>query len=192
MKKIVVSIIALALVLSAMAAMAQDKSYTITPKIAFGYTVDGDSRDITGNAFGLLVEGQFESFPVGFEAGYLFNDKTCDLVLVDDEGALYNANGKYKGHQVPVLAVYKQSVSPDSPLYFLVGAGISINEYKWKSSVEGSVRVSESKTKFAFKAGMGYKINDNFVAELAYADYGKGSDFDIKTGQIQLALGYSF
>ncbi|MBR4748564.1 MAG: porin family protein [Abditibacteriota bacterium] len=183
MKKIVVSIIALALVLSAMAAMAQDKSYTITPKLAYGYVVDGDSRDESGNAMGILVEGQFENIPVGFETGYLFNDKRHSILGVDY---------KYKGHQLPIMATYNQAFTPDNPFYFKVGAGISINEYKDKVVGAGAIRISERKTRFAFKAGVGYKFADTFCAELTYADYGKCPNFDIKTGQIQLALGYSF
>ena len=184
MKKIVVSIIALALVLSAMAAMAQDKSYTITPKIAYGYVVDSDSRDLSGATMGILVEGNFESIPVGFETGYLFNDESC---------ALLGTPGKYKAHQVPILATYKQPFSPENPFYFNVGAGISINEYKWKDTAGLGVSVSESKTRFAYKVGVGYKFAESFVAELSYADYGKSDAVGgIKTGQVQLALGYSF
>ncbi|MBQ9359310.1 MAG: outer membrane beta-barrel protein, partial [Abditibacteriota bacterium] len=71
---------------------------------------------------------------------------------------------------------------------------ISINEYKWKPTGASIIPgYSESKTRFAYKVGVGYKFADTFCAELSYADYGKDAHTDgIKTGQIQLALGYSF
>lgn len=172
MKKFFVTIIAIAMVLSALAAMAQDeKNYTITPKIAYTYLLDGDSRDAIGSTFGILVDGTMSNIPVGLEVGYIWGDKN-DL----------------KTSQIPVLATYSQAFIPESPYYFTVGAGVSFNHYKL-SNDEGSY--SKSATKFAYKAAVGYKFAETWNAELAFVDNGKMAE-NGKTQGLQLSVGYTF
>ena len=186
MKKLFVTIIAAAMVLSALAAMAQDeKNYTITPKIAYTYLLDGDSRDVIGSTFGILVDGTISNIPVGLEVGYIWGDKNLYYTF---EGVDYTLNTKTR--QVPVLVTYSQAFIPESPFYFTVGAGVSFNHWKQSTTF---VSGSGNTTKFAYKAAVGYKFAETWNAELALVDNGKFADADnAKTQGLQLSVGYTF
>ena len=172
MKKILFTIIAVSMVLSSLAAMANDdKNFTITPKFTLNYLLDGDLKDGVGSiAYGLAVEGYTTSIPVGLEVGYLYASKSHNGI-------------KSTLTQIPILAKYKAPFTPDSNFYYDLGAGISINKGK-------AGNVSNSKTAFAFKVMGGWNITDNWIAELGYANYGNVED--VSSNAIQLNVGYNF
>ena len=172
MKKFLTAIIAVAMVLSAIAAMAyEEKAYTITPKLAYSYQMNKDTRDLVDYTFGILVEGSMSNFPVGLEVGYLWGSKKTNGI-------------KHNLDQFPILATYKAAFTPDSPFYYDLGLGFSIN--KLKESGDST----RSCTSVAFKAMAGWEFAENFVAEAGYVNYGSVDSNALHS--LQINVGYSF
>ncbi len=202
MKKIVVAIMVLTMMVSAIAAMAQaEKNFSITPRIAADFYLNGDTKDTLGKSFGLLFDIDVASLPVGFEVGYLQGSKTTDGYFTDDEGYEYGYDEKATVKQIPLLITYKYPFAEN--FYAKVGAGVSFNRGKYEVSANDEiygpvldVDSSCKKTNFAWTIGFGYNFAQNFSAELAYRDSGKfkaDDDADgVKSGAIEINVGYTF
>ena len=202
MKKIVVAIMVLTMMVSAIAAMAQsEKSFSITPRIAADFYLNGDTKDALGKSFGLLIDIDVASLPVGFEVGYLQGSKTEDGYVYDDEGYEYGADVKNTVKQIPLLVTYKYPFAEN--FYAKIGAGVSFNRCKSDLSINDEIFGPEynedtscKKTNFAWTIGFGYNFAQNFSAELAYRDSGKlksNDDADgVKSGAVELNIGYTF
>ena len=165
MKKFLMLIITTVIVLSALAVMAQDeKSYTITPRLAYNYLTDGDVRDAIGAVYGVTVDFDMAKYPVGLETGYLYGEK--------------HGNSAYS---IPFLVTYKYPIN--DVFYARAGAGFAYNK------AEGE----DSNTAFAWEIKAGYKFSTNWSAELGYVDYGDVVDgFDSSSAAIQASVGYAF
>lgn len=203
MKKIMVAVLALAMLLSALAVMADgEKSFSITPRVAANIAVDKDTKDNIGNQFGVLADINIASLPVGFETGFLAGQKSTDANLFD----IIDVDQKVTTWSVPVLVTYEYPFSDQ----FYAKAGAGINIIHTKAQYETTTPdfkfdedYSKTKTNFAFKLGFGYKFANNFSAELMYQNSGKvkydmdlpsgvGGEVEYKTSFVQFNVGYTF
>ena len=184
MKKIVVAIVALAMMVSAIAAMADsEKGFTITPRLAYNFVLDNDARDEVGDLYGISADVDIASLPVGFELGYMYGSKSTECYWGDTKLADY----KFTFQSVPVLVTYKYPFADQ--FYAKAAAGVAFD--KFKANLKNiDETVTESKTRFAFALGAGWNFLPNWSTELAYVNYGKVDDSNIDV--IQLNVGYSF
>lgn len=203
MKKIMVAVLALAMLLSALAVMADgEKSFSITPRVAANIAVDKDTKDNVGNQFGVLADIDVASLPVGFETGFLGGQKSTDVDIL----GLVDVDQKVTTWSVPVLVTYEYPFSDQ--FYAKAGAGINIIHTKAQyetttATFKYDEDYSKTKTNFAFKLGFGYKFANNFSAELMYQNSGKvkydmdlpsgvGGEVEYKTSFVQFNVGYTF
>jgi len=171
MRKILIVVITLVMITSALAVMAKDGELTITPRIAYNYLIDGDSRDVVGNNYGALVDLDWYTSPIGLEAGYFYGSKTFDGSKIDTR-------------ILPVMLNYKDVLAVEN-LYWKVSAGVAFNEFK-----NVTTGVKNKDTEFAWGAAIGINLNAATSFELGYVDYGK--EDSIKTGAIQANIGFAF
>ena len=186
MKKIVVAIVALAMMVSAIAAMAQsEKAFSITPRLAYNWVTNSDSRDAMGHQFGVLADVDIASLPVGFEVGYMYGSKTQDVV-----DGLPWTDYKTKVQSIPVMVTYAYPFA--EKFYAKVGAGVAFEKGKvtYKDAILKEYDETENKTNFAYKLGLGWNFLPNWSAEVFFNDFGKISSY--KTQGIQLNVGYTF
>jgi len=183
MKKYLMLIIAIVMLMSALAVMAQnEKAYTITPRLVYNFISDSDVSDVIGDMYGISVGVDVAKFPVGFETGYLYGSKTPDYKAANI--------GKLKTSAIPLLATYSYPVS--DAFYLKFGAGVSFNHISGMNMKVVNSN-SESNTEFAWELKAGYKFSTNWSAELGYTDFGKVvEDEDSSIAAIQLGVGYSF
>lgn len=171
MRKILIVVITLVMVTSTLAVMAKEGELTITPRIAYNYLIDGDSRDAVGSNYGVLVDFEWYTSPIGLETGYLFGNKTYEGVETDVK-------------IIPVMLTYKDILN-EGNLYWKAGAGVAFDEFK-----DDSTSDKTKDTKFAWEALIGINLNAATSFELGYVDYGKENG--IKTGAIQANIGFAF
>ena len=204
MKKLTVAVLALAMMVSALAAMAYDseKAFSITPRAAANIAVDKDTKDNIGNQFGVLADIDVASLPVGFETGFLAGQKSTDTDLF----GIVDIDQKVTTWSIPVLVTYEYPFSDQ--FYAKAGAGVNFIHTKIQyeyTDIFGKYDEDYSKTKtnFAFKVGFGYKFAENWSAELMYQNSGKvkydldlpsgvGGEVEYKTSFVQLNVGYTF
>jgi len=185
MKKYLMLIIAIFMVMSTLAVMAQnEKAYTITPRLVYNFISNSDMRDAYSSMYGLLVDFDMSKFPVGLEVGYLSSNKTTD-------GFRSPVDVETRVSSVPLLATYKYSIN--DAFYVKAGAGVAFNHLKAKEISKIEAAVSHSNNEFAWEIKAGYKFSKNWSAELGYVDYGDVLDYkDSSIAAIQLGVGYSF
>lgn len=213
MKKFVVAIMVLSMMMSAIAAMAQtEKNFSITPRIVADFAMDGDTKDYVGSQYGLLVDLDWASFPIGFETGWLGGQKSGNDVTLSNGGDIsINIDQKVDTWSVPLLLTYKYPFSSQFYADLALGANIQHDKIRWEYTVDSKKYdedYSKTKTKFAWKIGLGYKFTPNWSVELNYANNGKiKHDLDFASGipttlgideieykqnYLQLNVGYSF
>jgi len=193
MKKIVVAIMVLAMMLSAMAAMAQsEKTFSITPRLVADFALDKDTKDYVGSQYGLLIDLDFATFPIGFQTGFLGGSKSGNDVTLGDDTLSVNIDQKVTTWSVPLLLTYKYPFSEQFYGNIALGANIQHDNLRWEYTVDNQKYDEDdakTSTKFAFKLGFGYKFSQNWSVELNYANYGKiNHDIDFASG-IPQALG---
>ncbi len=193
MRKIILLMVLCAIIIGAFATFAQAENLvSITPRIAYNYANDGDTRDYLGNTFGVLVDVTALRLPVGFEVGYMAGSKT------EDEKGLpgsYERKGKY--YEIPIMVTYKHNTL--AGLYLKAGLGVSVKGTEIKYDYNGILDDAKEKandTNFAYKLGVGYKFTQNLSAEVFYYDSGKTELDDLhwegKGKYLQFNLGYTF
>ena len=173
MKKIVVTIMALVMMVSAIAAMANSENgFSITPRIAYNYVINGDTRDELGSNYGIIADVDIASLPVGFETGYIWGKKN-----------------DFKTQIIPLLVTYTYPFADQ--FYAKAGMGVAFEKVKYDGDYAFE---SESKTNFAVKLGAGWNFAQNWTLEAAYNIQGKvaGKYGDARLDTIQFNVGYTF
>ena len=191
MKKITILFVVCALLLGAVVAQAENM-VSITPRLAYNYANDGDTRDYLGNTFGVLVDVSVLRLPIGFEVGYMAGSKTAD-----DKSILGDFERKGKYYEIPIMATYKHNLL--AGLYVKAGMGVSIKRTELDYSFDDIYNDAKEKvndTNFAYKLGVGYKFTQNITAEAFYYDSGKTELEDLhwegKGRYLQFDLGITF
>ena len=201
MKKLVLAVLALAMMVSAIAAMADsEKSFSITPRIAANIAVDKDTKDWVGNQFGVLADIDIASWPVGIETGYLAGQKSNEIWSADK---LANWDTKTNTWTIPLMATYTYPFSDQ--FYAKAALGVNFIHTKFKEELVmggaelGDVDNSKTRTNLGFKLGLGWNFLPNWSAEVMYANSGKvkfedyfGDELEYKTSFVQVNVGYTF